>query len=277
MGNDMAKMAGISTGPPKNKTGSSVVKKKVEAASKTGVLSLTEHKLERVPQSVVRDLGGAASKLRTLDLSANKLEALPALGSFPKLKSLKVARNRLAALPALGGALVTVDASDNKLGSAALGAALGTALKVEVLNLSGNPLGPGCGPAALAKLVALQTLDVARTNLTALLLFEDARWPNLVEVLADDNDRLSALDAALPLRCPKLRRLSLERCAVGAAGLPEPLLAAAALDRLDLRGCPLTKKQFLALDGCDAFMKKREAARKKDASVCGDYGVCGLD
>ena len=65
----MAKMAGMSSAP-KNKTGSSVVKKKVEAAAKTGVLSLTEHKLEKVPSVVVRELGGAASKLRTLDLSA---------------------------------------------------------------------------------------------------------------------------------------------------------------------------------------------------------------
>ena len=56
MGNDVAKMAGL--GPPTNKTGSSVVRKKVERASKTGVLSLTEHKLEAVPKIVVEQLGG---------------------------------------------------------------------------------------------------------------------------------------------------------------------------------------------------------------------------
>ena len=274
MGNDMAKMAGLSSGPPKNKTGSSVVKKKVEAAAKTGVLSLTEHKLEKVPSVVVKVLGGSESKLRTLDLSANKLEDLPDFGgAFPKLKTCKLHKNRLRALPALGGALTSLDAGDNKLAAAGVEACLAAAAKLEDLRLPRNPFGGGCGPAALGALSKLRVLDVSDCGLTALLLFDGAAWAALVEVLADGNP-IEALDDAFASRVPKLQRLSLERTRV--RSLPASLLALKTLDRLDLKGCPISKKQFLELDGVDDFMKRREAQRKKEGGGA-DFGVCGLD
>ena len=269
----MAKMAGMSSAP-KNKTGSSVVKKKVEAAAKTGVLSLTEHKLEKVPSVVVKELGGAASKLRTLDLSANKLEALPDFaGAFPKLRTCKLHRNRLAALPALSGALVSLDLSENRVTSAGLEACLAAATALEELRCARNPFGAGCGPAALAKLAKLRIFVASDCGLTALLLFDGALWPALVEVVADGN-AIAGLDDALAARAPALRRLSLERN--GLAGLPRSLLALKTLDRLDLKGCPISKKQFLELDGVDDFMKRREKNRKKEGGGS-DFGVCGLD
>ena len=76
MGNDVAKMAGL--GPPTNKTGSAPCGRR-SRASKTGVLSLTEHKLEVVPK-IVCEQPRSASRLRTLDLSRNKLYKLPEQG-----------------------------------------------------------------------------------------------------------------------------------------------------------------------------------------------------
>ena len=74
-------------------------KKKVERASKTGVSSLTEHKLEAVPKIVCKRLGGSASRLRTLDLSRNKLDKLPEQWAFPKLTTCNLSQNRLTRLP----------------------------------------------------------------------------------------------------------------------------------------------------------------------------------
>mmetsp|Transcript_18221 Transcript_18221/g.56079 ORF Transcript_18221/g.56079 Transcript_18221/m.56079 type:complete len:286 (-) Transcript_18221:23-880(-) len=278
MGNDMAKMAGLA-GPPTNKTGSSVVRKKAEAAAKTGVLSLTEHKLEKVPKVVVEVLGGPSSRLRTLDLSANKLEVLPDAfaGAFPKLAACKLGRNRLAALPALGsGGLKKLDASDNKIASGGAVACLAAAPALEDLDLSRNPLGPGGGP-SFAALAKLKVLAVAGCGLTALLDGGgDSRWPALVELLADDN-ALSCVDNGLAARCPSLRKLTLERNRLEAAGVPSALLKLAPLAHLDLAGNPLSKKAFLDIPGCDEFMKRREKNRKKDGAAMADMSVCGLD
>ena len=137
-------------------------------------------------------------------------QALPDFaGAFPKLRTCKLRRNKLAALPAFGGALVSLDLSENRVTSAGLEACLAEATALEELRCAKNPLGAGCGPAALAKLAKLRILVVSDCGLTALLLFDGALWPALVEVVADGN-AIAGLDDALAARAPALRRLSLE-------------------------------------------------------------------
>mmetsp|Transcript_42649 Transcript_42649/g.102842 ORF Transcript_42649/g.102842 Transcript_42649/m.102842 type:complete len:317 (+) Transcript_42649:48-998(+) len=76
---------------PHNKTGRKVVVQKLENAQKTGVLSLSEHKLEHVPPQVF-DI----TKLTTLDLSKNELSTIgDKLGNLQQLKSLNVDENKL--------------------------------------------------------------------------------------------------------------------------------------------------------------------------------------
>lgn len=45
---------GTTSSKPTNKVGKKVVQQKLETASKTGVLSLREHKLENIPSEVFR-------------------------------------------------------------------------------------------------------------------------------------------------------------------------------------------------------------------------------
>ena len=45
---------GTTSSKPTNKVGGKVVKQKLDSASKTGVLSLREHKLENIPPQVFR-------------------------------------------------------------------------------------------------------------------------------------------------------------------------------------------------------------------------------
>ena len=271
MGNDVAKMAGL--GPPTNKTGSSVVRKKVERASKTGVLSLTEHKLEAVPKIVVEQLGGGASRLRTLDLSRNKLDKLPEQWAFPKLTTCNLSQNRLTRLPELSAALKKLDASENRL-TDVVSCLTNAEANLEELSLSKNPsLGTGNLWPAVALLTRLTSLDVCGCGLRSLL---DGSFslPELVDLRADDN-LIEEIDVAT--KAPALRRLSLARNRLQAQGIPTSLLRLSSLSHLDLQGNPLTKRQFLDIPGCDDFLKRREDHRKKQGGEFAEMGVCGLD
>ena len=88
-------MGNTGSSKPKNKTGKSVVAQKLANASKLGVLSLSEHKLKKVPEKVL-----GIEKLTTLDLSKNALtngdnvlQLVPA--RLPKLKTLNLDSNKL--------------------------------------------------------------------------------------------------------------------------------------------------------------------------------------
>ena len=268
MGNDIAKMTGLAR-PPTNKTGSSVVKKKVEHASKTGVLSLTEHKLETVPRIVFEVLGGAASKLRTLDLSHNRLDKVPERWTFPKLTTCNMSKNKLTRLPELSASLKKLDASENRLTD--IGSAL--TINLEELALAKNAsLGDSMWP-AIAELAKLSLLDVCGCGLRT-LLDGPCALPSLIDIRADDN-AIETVDLAA--KAPSLRRLALERNRLAAAGLPSSLLRLPSLGHLDLKGNPLSKREFLAVPGCDEFMKRREEHRKKQGGEMADFGVCGLD
>ena len=88
-------MGNTGSSKPKNKTGKSVVAQKLANASKLGVLSLSEHKLKKVPEKVL-----GIEKLTTLDLSKNALtngdnvlQLIPA--RLAKLKTLNLDSNKL--------------------------------------------------------------------------------------------------------------------------------------------------------------------------------------
>ena len=54
---------GTTSSKPTNKVGGKVVKQKLDSASKTGVLSLREHKLENIPPQVFRYVRTVHTKL----------------------------------------------------------------------------------------------------------------------------------------------------------------------------------------------------------------------
>ena len=191
--------------PKKIKTTTSVLKQKLAAASKTGVLSLAHHTLESLPLGVL-----ALDNVRTLEVSHNKLSELPAaLGpSLPALKTLKCDGNRLRALPDLTvcGALATLSAADNALTLTGPAAPLPPSLTS--LNLARNVLGQL--PPAVAALTKLKLLDLSGNGIAALPAdgVGASLGATLVELALDDN-ALAALPKALAAAA-RLKRLSLK-------------------------------------------------------------------
>ncbi|KAJ8605211.1 hypothetical protein CTAYLR_000444 [Chrysophaeum taylorii] len=258
---------GASQSAPKNRTSTSVVKQKIERAGKTGILSLPEHKLKDVP---VKLLEGLKANLKTLDVSSNSIEVLPEFGEYGKLKTLKVARNKLTRLPRLPSTLATLDAADNRLEED-----LGDLPEsLETLSLRSNSF--GAVPRALLSLGTLKTLDLADCKLTDIAALAEASLASLLDLILDRNS-IPSVPEGLVDAAPKLKRLGLEYNNI--VHLPENLLRAPSLDRLDLKGNKLTKAQFMRLDGADDFLKRREKTRLKDTAggAIADLAVCGLD
>lgn len=86
--------------------GNKVVKQHFETAQKTGVLQITQQRLQEFPPHL-RDFPNA---LRTLDLSENRFATLPdAVAHFTLLRHLNVNSNRLTELPDALAALVKLE------------------------------------------------------------------------------------------------------------------------------------------------------------------------
>lgn len=109
--------------------GNASVKEHYETASKTGILKLSQRKLDEFPVK----LKALAQILRTLDLSENKFTHLPPdIGQFCLLKNLNVSHNKLTVLPE----------------------ELGNLVKLEILNASFNMI--SSVPSSLSKLKNLK-------------------------------------------------------------------------------------------------------------------------
>lgn len=278
---------GVTKSKPANKTGSSVTNTKISMATKTGVLSLSEHNLKEVPASKIIAAfatagsgGGKPAVLRALDLSSNALESVassllvaPCVAS--SLKTLKLERNKLQVLPEQLEYLLklqTLDASENRL--SAVPANLPQTL--ETLRLAANPK-IGRVPASLFRDFAkLVVLDLSGCGLSELP--EDAEsyaTSSQLRELALDDNALVVVPVALA-RLAQLRVLSLRRNRIIAAGLPPELFAAPHLERLDLHTNPITKRQLLDRPGVDALLDRRAKTRTKDGTMA-DLSLCGLD
>ena len=253
---------GQSSSAPTNKTSKSVLKTKIDHATKTGILALPEHKLKEVPKSVYE-----LKKLRTLDLSSNALTEIDL--SLPNLKTLKVAKNKLTVLkaPIQLDKLTTLDASENQISDYDF-----SAPRLEHLSLKMNPI--GAFPSTLQ--TSLKTVDLSGCGIRKLTLTQVLA---ALEDLILDANAIVELPPDIITYLPKLRFLSLEFNRIhSAAAIPGPLLESPSFFRLNLKGNPLTKADFLAHDKVDAFLQRRENVRKKgESGHLADLSVCGLD
>lgn len=230
----------------------------MEAAEKTGVLSLPGHKLKELPY--------LTHKLRVLDVSENSLTSLPVLPA--SLKTLKIAKNKFKTLETLPERLVTLDATENELvGTKRLPPALETLALRGNLNLH----------LPVLHLPKLKTLDLRSCGIRDLSDNIVKSTLSLLQELLLDENLVEVVPEQLLSACPKLKRLSLEHNRIKT--LPSVLLKSPNLDRLDLKGNPISKSTFLKLDGVDDFLKRREKTRLKDTAIgaIADLSVCGLD
>jgi len=199
---------------------------------------------------------------------------------FPNIKTLKLGRNKLTSLPQLGGKgspLVTLEANDNQLTVVDFS----NCNNIEKLILSRNPL--TTIPKSILTLSKLVTLDLSYCGMKGpLFIFtqDDTSigiMASLLELLLDGN-QISAIggEDLILIKAPKLRRLSLQYNQL--SSFPALLLKSPSpLNALDLKGNPISKSTFLAIDGVDDFLQRREATMKKSAATIADLSVCGLD
>jgi len=243
------------------------VKLKVSQAAKTGILALSEHKLKEVPKSVL-EIG---EKLRILDLSNNSLLVID-LATFPNLKTLKLAKNKLETLQrdVKLKKLTTLDVSENKLKSPLSF----FEAPLERVNLSHNPELKSFPVALFIR--SLKSIDLSHCGISDLRSFQQKdALPTLEDLNLDSND-ISEIPTSIVDVAPKLKSLSLEHNHI--RSIPTILLKSPHFDRLNLKGNNISKSDFLATDGADDFLKRRENIRKKDAAgtTMADLSVCGL-
>lgn len=277
---------------PTNKTGRKVVHQKLDNAKKTNILSLSEHKLETMPEPVLQ-----IATLRTLDVSKNNLKSLGHLERLTNLKSLHCEDNKLpaGALDPVSklSKLQTLIAGGNLLGNpvATGGAvqpkplpALPAALKQLVLDHNHFSTVPRSVVAS--NLTKLEKLDLSYNQLAALP--EGIGNLKNLEELKLDNNMIVALPEAIGT-LHKLKVLSLKENAIVmtstlfSAKNPQPLPASLFADTplidLNLHGNKLTSTQLNEFDGYKAFLDRRQKVK-----TTGLYGgamtnldVCGLE
>jgi len=280
-----------------------VVNQKLENAAKLGVLSLSEHKLKKVPDQVL-----TVEKLTTLDLSKNNLtngdaslQLIPV--RLPKLKTLNLDNNKLycGSLPDFSPSkLQTLQLAHNSLGlspqksstkksstptSVALDSPIpGLPPSIKSVNLSFNSLATIPSQLLSSNLISLRVIDLSDNNLSGVLPPGMNVLEGLVELRLDRNS-ISGIDARIfgNSGWSKLKVLSLEDNQIKSAGtpqsLPAELFTSTCLHDLNLRNNPLQKRELMDFEGFDKFLERRGEVKKKDldGGAMANLSLCGLD
>lgn len=262
-------------GKPTNKTGASVVQKKLDMAAKTKILSLTEHRLEDIPSQVFQ-----IKAMKTLDVSHNKLRRLGnQLAVFEELKSLNISHNNISPAsltPEIGklNKLQTLTAGGNQLGLSSNLPSLPPNLKQLTLDHNGFKLFPS-KMILVSPLTHLEKLDLSFNNLSQLP-------PEIGELVAlrDLNLEKNQLTKLPPQigQLAKLKALSLQHNKIVSSGLPASLFADTLVADLNLEGNPMTSTQLNELEGYSDFLERRQKIKSKDlyGGALTNLDVCGL-
>jgi Leucine-rich repeat (LRR) protein len=262
---------------PSNKTGKKVVSQKLEHATKTGVLSLCEHKLEALPNKLWE-----MTKLRTLDLSKNALIALnPNISSLTLLKNLNLEQNQLQALTPSLSKLTNLQTL-NFGGNPMLGKALVVQeeeLPTSLKQIKGHSINLYSIPKSLFSLQNLDKLDLSH-NKIGVLPPEIQLLSKLSELNLDHNS-IQSLPTEIG-KLTKLKVLSLKSNRLSVNSQPHPLPQSLFEDTpvidLNLHGNPLTSTQLNEMEGYESFLERRQ--KVKTSALLGgaltNFDVCGL-
>ena len=258
---------------------------KIENAKKTNILSLTEHKLEEIPDEVFH-----LTSLRTLDISKNKLQRLGNIGRLTELKTLNCDENSLhsGAIAPISklAKLQSLSLGKNRLEDPANQSFPTLPSKIKTLKIHHNSFSSIPKQIVDPKLRLLEKLDLASNNLASI----PAGISNLValtELILDNNVIVSVPNELGEVK--KLKALSLRNNYIQVKSTsftdanPQPIPASVFEDTLlidlNLHGNPMTNTQLNTFEGFDAFLERRK--KKKTTALTGgalvSMSVCGLE
>lgn len=235
--------------------GNKQVKLHFETAQKTGVLKISQMRLNEFPSA----LKTFPNVLKTLDLSENRFTELPDdLRKFTILKHLNVSGNRLMFLPEafeVMTKLETLNAMNNLIER--LPVQLGQCKNLKQINLSNNQINEF--PKMVCGLRHLDLLDLSRNKITSV----PAEVESLqVTELNINQNQVSELSENIA-KCSKLKTLRIEENCLQANAALSIILKDSQVCNLSIEGNLFSSKAFAELEGYEAYMERYTAARKK--------------
>lgn len=235
--------------------GNTALKQKYETAAKTGVLKISQRKLTEFPNSVKC----LESTLRVLDFSVNQFSVLPKdIGIFIHLKQLNLEQNRLSSIPEEIGNLIKLEMlnlNSNKLTS--LPASLSKLSHLKQVQICDNLL--TVFPMMLCKLKHLDFLDLSRNKISEI---PDGIENLCVTELVLNQNQIQSISEGIA-KCPRLKTLRLEENCLQLSSVPLSILTQSSISTIVLDGNLFEMKEFMNLEGYDAYMERYTAVKKK--------------
>ncbi|XP_056640216.1 leucine-rich repeat-containing protein 57 [Diorhabda carinulata] len=235
--------------------GNSGLKQHIETAQKTGVLKLSQGKLNEFPPGFKQ----LESSLRTLDISDNKFVILPnEISRFMQLRHLNLSKNRLAKIPDCIGALTKLEilnASHNNLTT--LPRTLSNLIHLKQVNLSDNHIKEF--PLMFCGLKHLDVLDLSRNEITS--IGPEVSGLNVTELNLNQN-QIAHVSGQIA-DCPRLKTLRLEENCLQLTAITPKILGESKISNLSLDGNLFKTTQLSDVNGYDAYMERFTAVKKK--------------
>lgn len=235
--------------------GNKAVKQHFETAQKTGVLKISQQRLQEFPPH----LRTFPNVLRTLDLSENRFVTLPEkIADFTLLKHLNLSENRLVELPDALGRLVkleTLNAANNLI--VRLPKQLANLVNLKQVHLSNNQIPEF--PIMFCGLKHLDILELSRNKITSIP--SDVKDLQVTELNVNQN-QISVIAEELA-DCPKLKIFRIEENCLPITAIHSRILKESKISNIYLDGNMFQSKQFVDLDGYKEYMERYTAVKKK--------------
>lgn len=235
--------------------GNKQVKQHFETAQKTGVLKISQLRLQEFPTP----LKTFPNVLKSLDVSENRFTTIPdEIVKFTLLKTFNIGTNKIEALPDTLGVLVKLEnllASNNMI--LYVTPSLKNLRSLKQVILSNNQITEF--PLMLCGLEKLDMVDLSRNKIT--VIPEGVQTLKAVELNLNQN-QVSTISNDIA-DCPNLKTLRLEENCLQATAIPIRLLKESVVSNLALDGNLFSSKQFSELEGYETYMNRYTAVKKK--------------
>lgn len=235
--------------------GNSGLKQHIENAQKTGVLKVSQSKLNEFPIGFKQVEG----TLRTLDISDNKFVNLPnEISRFIQLRNLNLSKNKLSKIPDCIGALTKLEifnASQNNLTS--LPRTLSNLINLKQVYLGSNKIKEF--PLMFCGLKHLDVLDISSNEITTVP--HEVNGLHVTELNLNQN-QVAQISSKIA-DCPRLKTLRLEENCLTLAAISPRILSDSKISNLSVDGNLFEPKQLSDIDGYEAYMERFTAVKKK--------------